>query len=339
MLSKLETEDGFIRLTENDQEVTQSSWISLPNKVQVKLCARGVLEIKPQNPSDSSIIFSAAIHGNETAPIEMVSQLIARIVTGKLHPKVHLLFILGNYQSMKIGERFVAINMNRLFSDAYKEYSVDEKNHYELQRAMELQEQVSSFYLTHNTKDKYHFDLHTAIKPSLHKTFAIRPKSATRISTHEKSMLANMGIEAVLQHNKPSTTFSAYSVQAFSARAYTLELGKVKPFGENNPEDFAAATDTFAALIEAKPLARASAKKVIEYKVVAEIIRQSEAFKFHVAENVLNFTPYPQGYLLAEDTDYNYRVAFKQEAVVFPNINVPVGQRVAVMVTTVDDDN
>ena len=147
-----------------------------------------------------------------------------------------------------------------------------------------------------------------------------------------------MGIEAVLQHNKPSTTFSYYTNNAFNAEAYTLELGKVKPFGENNPEDFAQAIDCLNALVEDSDTQDLNADNLIEYKVVAEIIKNSEDFKFYVKDDVENFTPFPQGSLIAEDFDYNYRVAFSEEAVVFPNTNVPVGQRVAVMVTRVNDE-
>ena len=61
-------------------------------------------------------------------------------------------------------------------------------------------------------------------------------------------------------------------------------------------------------------------------------MKNSDEFKFYIPDNVENFTVYPQGYLIAEDFDYDYRVVFERESVVFPNINVPIGQRVAVMV-------
>lgn len=335
MLSDLEVKDGFIRLTEDLDKTDSHPWVTLPNSVQMRLRARGVLEVKPANQSDTSLVFSCGIHGNETAPIEIVSELIVKIVGGKIEPKVNLLFILGNPESMKIEQRFISLNMNRLFNGAYESYERNDNNAYELERAKELESHVSYFFGEYPSQKKYHFDLHTAIKASYHKTFAIRPFDNQRISSLSKDILSAMGIEAVLQHNKPSTTFSSYSVETFSAEAYTLELGKVKPFGKNNPEDFSAAISSFENLIQEKALLKTGNKQVVEYKVVSEIIRHSENFKFHVPENVENFTAYPQGYLIAEDIDYNYRVAFKEESVIFPNINVPVGQRVAVMVTRV----
>ena len=67
-----------------------------------------------------------------------------------------------------------------------------------------------------------------------------------------------------------------------------------------------------------------------------EIMKNSDEFKFYVPDNVENFTAYPQGYLISEDFDCDYRVVLESESVVFPNINVPIGQRVAVMVRQVN---
>jgi succinylglutamate desuccinylase len=344
VLNYLETDDGFIKLSSKTDEQTQALLADitetvLPNLVTLNYLERGILQITPKQTAkdltNTKIVISCAIHGNETAPIEIVSRLISEIAKGKIEPQVELLFILGNPESMLIGDRFVSINMNRLFAGAYKKYTVDQTNQYELKRAEQLEQIVSDFFADNDPTQpsiKQHFDLHTAIKPSYHKTFAIRPHCASAISQASKDLLSAMGIEAVLQHKKVSTTFSYFSVEKFNAEAYTLELGKVKKFGDNIKQDFVKAEDTLTALIKNQPIQTNSENDLIEYKVVAEIIKNSEDFKFYIEDNVENFTPFPQGYLIAEDIDYNYRVAFEQESVVFPNVNVPVGQRVAVMV-------
>ncbi|TQV87350.1 succinylglutamate desuccinylase [Aliikangiella coralliicola] len=333
MLSYLEVENGFIEISKLTGQSFSTEWTPLPNNVRLRMLDVGVLQVKPAAQSHSDMVISCGIHGNETAPIEIVSGLISQIVTGAIEPKVNLLFILGNPESMKISERFVSINMNRLFDGAHANYELNEENRYELERAERLESLVTSFYGEHQGNCRMHLDLHTAIKPSFHKTFAIRPFENSPITDDSRKLLVAMGIEAVLQHNKPSTTFSYFSVKRFYAEAYTLELGKVKPFGENNPEDFAAAINCLQNLIKGEAVEEPDVGALIEYKVVAEIIRNSDDFKFYVPDDVENFTAYPQGYLIAEDVDYNYRVAFEEESVVFPNTNVPVGQRVAVMVT------
>ena len=101
-------------------------------------------------------------------------------------------------------------------------------------------------------------------------------------------------------------------------------------------QDFQRAIDCLNLLVENRNLANLDISELVEYKVVAEIIKHTDEFKFNVPDDVENFTPYPQGFLIAEDENYNYRVAFQNEGVVFPNPNVPVGQRVAVMVARKD---
>lgn len=333
VLSYLEAQNGFINSSQDKKIPVSENWTILPNAVRLRMLDPGILEVRPAEHSKQSFVFSCGIHGNETAPIEIVSQLISQIVTGSIEPKINLLFVLGNPEAMKIEKRFVSINMNRLFAGAYKNYEVTEENRYELERAKLLEERVSQFFSASDQTRKVHLDLHTAIKPSLHKTFAIRPFNRRKMTTQSKQLLLAMGMEAVLQHNKPSSTFSYFSVNYHAAEAYTLELGKVKRFGENNPEDFSMAINCLEKLIKNETITELDSDRLIKYKVVAEIIRNSDDFKFNVPDDAENFTSFPQGYLIAEDVDYNYRVAFQEEAVVFPNTSVPIGQRVAVMVT------
>lgn len=338
MLSFLEVKDGFINLSQEPYKQEFANWVELPNQVKLRMLDSGVLQVRPAEDSDTALVLSCGVHGNETAPIEMISDQISRIVTGAIEPKCELLYILGNPPSMQIEKRFVSLNMNRLFNGAFADYELDENSRYEIERAEALENYVTDFFNAYENATRIHLDLHTAIKPSFHKTFAIRPFNQSTISNQSKKLLLALGIEAVLQHNKPSTTFSALSVERFKAEAYTLELGKVKPFGENNPEDFAAAIQCLDDLVQMLDIAEHNPERLIEYKVVAEIMKNSDEFKFYVPDDVENFTAYPQGYLIAEDFDYNYRVAFEREAVVFPNVNVPIGQRVAIMVTEVNPD-
>lgn len=336
MLNRLKPENGFISISQSEILDWDKNWFSLSNQSQIRMADVGIVQIKPAQQSDQAIVISCGIHGNETAPIEIVSKLISRIVNNELDVQVNLLFVLGNPQAMKIGQRFVSINMNRLFNAGYKKYTLDQNNQYELQRAQVLENHLIDFFKISKASKKMHLDLHTAIKPSLHKTFAIRPFSKADLLPRSKQFLSSMGIEALLQHNKPSTTFSAFSVDQFNAEAYTLELGKVKAFGENNLQDFVAAINCLENLIQNKPIENKRNNSLIKYEVVAEIIRQSEKFKFYVKNNVENFTRYSKGFLIANDSEYSYRVSAEQEAVVFPNVDVPVGQRVAVMVKQVN---
>ena len=186
MLSYLEVKDGFIQLAKEKFDTKFTNWVRLPNQVKLRMLDTGVLEVKPAESSDHAMIISCGIHGNETAPIEIVSNQISQLVTGALEPKCNLLYILGNPESMKIADRFVEINMNRLFAGAYNSYDKTNENSYELERAARIEYLVSGFYEEYQQASKTHLDLHTAIKPSYHKTFAIRPFNPSPITNRIK---------------------------------------------------------------------------------------------------------------------------------------------------------
>lgn len=60
-------------------------------------------------------ILSAGIHGNETAPVELLDAIVDDIIDGQLTPIVRLLVILGNPAALAQQSRFVETNLNRLF--------------------------------------------------------------------------------------------------------------------------------------------------------------------------------------------------------------------------------
>jgi len=120
VLGYLETQDGFIQLSQEDYNPGFENWVTLPNGVKLRLLDSGVLEVSPAKNSNEVYVLSCGVHGNETAPIEIISHQISKIVTGSIEPKHNLLYILGNPGSMKIADRFVSINMNRLFAGAFK---------------------------------------------------------------------------------------------------------------------------------------------------------------------------------------------------------------------------
>ena len=56
--------------------------------------APGVLIFEPAAGYSKNVVISAAIHGNETAPVEIVSALISALLTEKYQLKVRLMVIL-----------------------------------------------------------------------------------------------------------------------------------------------------------------------------------------------------------------------------------------------------
>jgi succinylglutamate desuccinylase len=63
--------------------------------------------------------------------------------------------------------------------------------------------------------------------------------AAAAYDVAQLAWLRHCGIEAVLLHSKPANTFSYYTSHYHQAHAFTLELGKARPFGQNDLSRFA----------------------------------------------------------------------------------------------------
>jgi succinylglutamate desuccinylase len=68
------------------------------------------------------------------------------------------------------------------------------------------------------------------------------------------------------------------------------------------------------------------------FTVVDEITKLSERFELKIAADVLNFTPFCKGTVLAVDGDYEYVVSRDEERIVFPNPAVKPGLRAGLVV-------
>ncbi|NAW54092.1 succinylglutamate desuccinylase, partial [Vibrio sp. V41_P2S12T139] len=141
-------------------------------------------------------------------------------------------------------------------------------------------------------------------------------------------------IEAVLLSNSPSSTFSWYSAENFGAQALTMELGRVARIGENDLDKLTAFDLSLRNLIaETKP--EHLPKPCIKYRVSRTIVRLNEDFDFMFDDNVENFTSFVHGEVFGHDGDKPLMAKNENEAIVFPNRHVAIGQRAALMVCEV----
>ncbi|MFQ3187384.1 MAG: succinylglutamate desuccinylase, partial [Marinomonas primoryensis] len=190
----------------------------------------GILRLEPTQETSISLVLSVGIHGNETGPIELVNQLVTSILKGRISLSVRLLVLIGNPVAANQAIRFCDVNLNRLFSGAWQNY-----NGFEAQIAQRLEKAVGDFYSMANnetTQMRLHYDLHTAIRGSMHEKFVVYPFVENGIYNQQQlAFLAASGIEAVLLSHQSTTTFSYYSYAVHGAHAFTVELGKVHRFG------------------------------------------------------------------------------------------------------------
>ncbi|MCI0510262.1 succinylglutamate desuccinylase [Chromohalobacter marismortui] len=293
-----------------------------------RLHAPGVLELLPDEfaPEAQACVVSAGIHGNETAPIELVGAWLARLEAGQLRLGAPVLVILGNLEAIRQGVRFCTTNLNRLFQRGL-DLEGDEP-----ERARELMAVVDAFFARHDLP-RVHYDMHTAIRDSRYPRFAVEPFAAAETHPAQWHWLAAAGMQAALHQHRHSWTFSHYSKHYHAAQAFTLELGKVRPFGENDLDALSGMLMLLEAVLEGRPAPSRSLEDVRFFRVVSELMRQSQDFSLGFSEETPNFTEFAVGTLLAHDGQAGDTVvADAPVAVVFPNAQVELGARAALLV-------
>ncbi|CAN7403948.1 succinylglutamate desuccinylase [Caballeronia sp. LjRoot34] len=305
----------------------------LPSGVKWTWLGDGIVRFEPEAAVLQSVVASAGIHGDETAPIEILSMLVADIASGKAALKSRVLVIFGNIDAMRASCRYRDDDLNRLFNGRYLELAAS----HEAPRAAELENVTRAFFAeadadAASTHAKWHIDMHTAIRPSVFEQFALLPYTGTPLSRVMFDWLQDAGLSAVLLHKEKSNTFTHFTAEQAGALACTLELGKVRAFGHNDLSRFAASDASLRRLIAGLAPIAPSNPTLKVFTVVGQIDKQSEAFKLHVAGDVANFTPFARGTVLAEDGDYTYEVLRDEERIVFPNPTVKPGLRAGLMV-------
>ena len=310
----------------------------LPDGTRVSRKGTGALWFAPPagraNPNREALIVSAGIHGNETAPIEVLNGLVSELLAGEWTLACPLLLILGNPPAMVAGERFLDVNLNRLFNGAHGEAAYEGLP--EARRARFLEEMCRQFAMAHQGLALNHYDLHTAIRPSKRERFALYPYVAGRSvpPAAQCQFLLEAEVETLLLQHKESTVFSAFTALLLQAQSFTVELGKVQRFGRNDLRRFRGIENALRRRFRGLPAPEAGPRfdHLTVFEVVHEIIHTGPSFRFHVPDEVANFTEYQPGTMIWQDDQTSYRVGTAPEAIVFPNPAVPAGQRVGLMV-------
>jgi len=286
----------------------------------------GIISFTPVQPTDKALIISAGVHGNETAPVEMVARVVNNIIAGELPVSWHLLIILGNPAALREQKRYLHSDMNRMFGGRWQQFSAS----IETQYAQRLEQVVGQFFADTQFTHRWHLDMHTAIRGSLYPRFGVLPFRPVEYDETFLRWLGGAGLQALVFHQQPAGTFSHFTSAAFDALSCTLELGKALPFGQNRLEDFAVTHQALCALLDGKTQPFI-ANVPHRYRVTQQITRRTEAFILHMSETVCNFTPFSDGTLLAEDGDTLYKVKKDREYILFPNPNVALGLRAGLM--------
>ncbi|PBP93938.1 succinylglutamate desuccinylase [Pseudomonas congelans] len=327
----------LLELTLAGREPAEKTQLTVEG-VRMRWMGEGALEVRPPEARDNGtdLLLSAGIHGNETAPIELLDELIRSIARGDLKPRARILFLFGNPDAMRRGTRFVEQDVNRLFNGRHLQ-----SGGVEALRACELERLAASFF---SLPERYrlHYDLHTAIRGSTIEQFALYPwKEGRQHSRLELARLRAAGMRAVLLQNKPSIVFSAYTYDQLGAEAFTLELGKARPFGQNQQVNLGPLRLRLEQLIEGtEPELDDDLEGLQLFSVAREVVKRTDAFTFNLADDVENFSPLEKGYVLAEDAGGSRWVVEEEGArIIFPNPKVKNGLRAGILIVPTDADS
>ncbi|QBL09312.1 succinylglutamate desuccinylase [Rheinheimera sp. D18] len=334
----LQQAGDFLKLTLAQPDTLEPFSFNLTDGTKVQVWDTGVICFEPTVLTPNDIVLSCGVHGNETAPIEICAALVQDLLLGRLTLKHRLLVLFANPPAINASTREISENLNRLFSGTHSK--IDGAHNAERTRAKALEQYVNQFYnaarVTETvSRNRCLYDLHTAIRGSRFEKFAVYPFLHNKPwQKAQFEFLHACDVTTVLLMQTPATTFSYYASNTHGADSFTIELGKVQPFGQNDMRRFAKVNHALRQLISEDAVTTKSfdESQFQLYQVYRAINKQTEAFELHFADDVENFTCYPVGTLLASDGEIEYRVEQEGEALIFPNAKVAKGQRAMLMV-------
>ena len=100
-----------------------------------------MLELTPTGKYNLSLLLSTGIHGNETAPVEIVELLLRALYRAEITLHCRLLVVLGNPPALAQNKRYLVSDINRMFGGRWAQFPQSD----ETTRAQWLEKVVTAF--------------------------------------------------------------------------------------------------------------------------------------------------------------------------------------------------
>ena len=292
--------------------------------------ADGILTIRRPGEPRPAVLLSVGVHGDETGPIELTAYLLDALAKAPEALAVDLMVCVGSIGAIRAGKRFIDADLNRMFRAERGSLAGTA----EAARADEMIAATAAFFADAGP-ERWHLDLHTAIRASHYPTFAIVPELIAAPARERLiGWLGEAGIGAVILNRETAGTYSFHTAEHHGAAGSTVELGRIGTLGRNDLAQFAAASAALDRLLRGQP-SQAAAQAPHLFRVAQNIIKLSDGFTMAFGKETQNFTPLRQGDEIARDGDTVYTVQHAEEFVVFPNPDVRIGLRAGMMIVRI----
>ncbi|MER2493731.1 succinylglutamate desuccinylase [Catenovulum sediminis] len=330
-----------------------SPWLNVQGEVvlvdssRIKQLAPGIIYYQPSRlceHNDSAVILSCGLHGDETAPIEILSLFLRELVSAKIKCIRPCVIIFANILAIQRGVRFIETNLNRLFALDNREHtyqtSFESVGNYETKRANLIKQQIE--FLLKDKNSLIHLDLHASIQRSRYPLFAVMPyieKTKARPEPSVANVISSVSlkVDAIIYSSQASNTFSYYTANKYAANAATVEVGSIRKFGENDDKLRNKLINHLQKLVVCRA-SRLSSDIIYSanyFKTSDVVVKDFNDFQFVLAKPIENFTAIKKGQVFAFDQVKQY-IASQDGFICFANEEVEVGERALVIFEKMD---
>ena len=251
----------------------------------------GVLAVDPPAGGDGGLdlLLSAGIHGDESAGVALLEELLHDIAACRLVPAARLLLVLGNPAALRRGTRCSEHDLDSLFGA--HDLSVSGAD---VLRSVELALQVELFFAMAGRR-RLHLDLHSAPRPSLLGPFAFCPDPLRPPAQAVLARLQAAGMAAAVLLARPSLRFVAFSAERCDAESAALELGAA------TDAQLAGVRQWLRGLVEGREPSTGEAAGLPLFRVSRELPGRGAGVRLQADLPQADFAALRPGSLLAED--------------------------------------